>query len=124
MADVLIIDDDAHIRRLISRILRGAGHTVREATDGRSGLDLFTEAVPALVITDLVMPDKEGIETIREIHAQNASIPILAISGGGTSIFLRAATGLGASASLEKPFGAGELLAVVEDLLRAVEPPS
>ena len=74
------------------------GHSVREAPDGRSGLDLFTQAAPALVITDLVMPDTEGIETIREIRAKNAWIPILAISGGGPSIYLRAATGLGVTA--------------------------
>ena len=122
MAEVLIIDDDAQIRRLISRILRGADHSVREATDGRSGLELFSQATPALVITDLVMPDTEGIETIREIRAKNASIPILAISGGGTSIYLRAATGLGATASLEKPFGAAPLLAAVADLLSAAKP--
>jgi DNA-binding response OmpR family regulator len=124
MADILIIDDDRQIRRLISRILRGAGHSVREASDGRCGLDLFTQAVPALVVTDLVMPDKEGIETIREIHDKNASIPILAISGASTSIFLRAATAMGATAALEKPFGAGELLAVVTELLNAAIPPS
>jgi DNA-binding response OmpR family regulator len=122
MADILLIDDDPQIRRLISRILRGAGHTVREATDGRSGLELFSQAAPALVITDLVMPDKEGIETIKEIRTKNLSIPILAISGGDTSIFLRAAIGLGATASLEKPFAADELLAVVTELLNAGKP--
>jgi DNA-binding response OmpR family regulator len=123
MAEVLIIDDDAHIRRLISRILRGAGHTVREATDGRSGLEMFSQTVPMLVITDIVMPHTEGIETIRKIHAQNASIPILAISGSDAAIYLRAATELGATASLAKPFGADELLAVVEELLSAAKPP-
>jgi CheY-like chemotaxis protein len=91
MADIL--DDDRQIRRLISHILRGAGHSVREAPDGRSGLDLFTQAAPALVITDFVMPDTEGIETSREIRAKNASVRSWRFSGGGPSIYLCAATG-------------------------------
>ena len=119
MADILIIDDDPQIRRLISRILRGAGHTVREATDGRSGLELFSQALPTMVITDIVMPDKEGIETIRDLRGKDRSIPILAISGDGAPIYLLAANKLGATATLEKPFGADELLAVVEELLGA-----
>jgi len=67
MAEILIIDDEPQIRRLLVGVLNGAGHRVCEATNGRDGIELFHRAHPALVITDIVMPDTEGIETIREL---------------------------------------------------------
>ena len=91
MADILLIDDEAQMRRMIVRVLNAAGHTVREAADGRVGIELFRDAVPALVITDIVMPDMEGIELIRELRRLEPSVPILAISGGGPALYLRAA---------------------------------
>lgn len=115
--DILVIDDDPQMRRLLARILRGAGHTVREASNGRRGIELFREAWPALVITDIVMPETEGIETIRELHREAPAIPILAISGVGSPIYLRAATSMGAVASLAKPFEVDQLLAIVAKLL-------
>jgi DNA-binding response OmpR family regulator len=118
MADILVIDDEAALRRLVARILKGAGHSVREAENGRVGLQLFRELRPALVITDIVMPDQEGIETILELRRDAPSLPILAISGGGgEGAYLRMATGLGATEALAKPFGADELLAAVAKLL-------
>ena len=117
MADILVIDDEAALRRLVARVLKSAGHTVREAENGRVGLELFRELRPALVITDIVMPDQEGIEAILELRRDAPSIPILAISGGGEGAYLRMATGLGATEALAKPFGADELLAAVAKLL-------
>jgi DNA-binding response OmpR family regulator len=118
MTEILVIDDEPQMRRLIARILTGAGHTVHQANDGRNGIELFHRVHPGLVITDIVMPDMEGIEMIRELHQEAPEIPILAISGGGPEVYLRAATGLGATAALAKPFGAAELLSVVERLLK------
>jgi DNA-binding NtrC family response regulator len=118
MAEILVIDDEPHMRRLIARILNGSGHTVHQANNGRDGIGLFHRVHPALVITDIVMPDMEGIEMIRELHREAPTIPILAISGGGPAVYLQAATGLGATAALAKPFGAAELLSVVERLLK------
>jgi len=117
MAEILVIDDEPQMRRLIARILNGAGHIVHQANNGRDGIGLFHREHPALVITDIVMPDMEGIEMIRELHREAPTIPILAISGDGPAVYLRAATGLGATAALAKPFGAAELLSVVERLL-------
>jgi CheY-like chemotaxis protein len=117
MAKILVIDDDPQMRRLLSRLLSGEGHAVHEAPNGRDGIELFRRVHPVLVITDLVMPEQEGIETIRELRREAPTIPILAISGDGPSVYLRAATELGASAALEKPFGADELLSVVAKLL-------
>jgi len=119
MADILIIDDDKQMRRLLTRILQGAGHAVREAENGRGGIELFRQQRPALVISDIVMPDMEGIETIRALRTEGPVVPIIAISGGSDPIYLRAATALGATASLEKPFAAAELLALVAELLDA-----
>lgn len=117
MADILVIDDDRQMRRLLVYALSRAGHTVHEANNGSEGLAVFRRIRPLLVITDLVMPDTEGIETIRELRREAPTIPIIAISGGGSPVYLDAATALGAVAALAKPFVATELLSIVEDLL-------
>jgi CheY-like chemotaxis protein len=118
MADILIIDDDCRMRRLMTRILHAAGHTVREAEDGRGGIAEFRRRQPMLVISDIVMPDIEGIETIRILRDEAPSMPIIAISGsGGEALYLRAATALGATASLHKPFAAADLRMTVGKLL-------
>ena len=105
MAKILVIDDDPQLRRLLGRVLTATGHAVHEAKNGREGIDMFNLTLPALVITDLVMPDTEGIETIRELRRAAPALPILAISGGSNHpLYLRAATELGATAALAKPF--------------------
>jgi YesN/AraC family two-component response regulator len=120
MAEILIIDDEQQMRRLLARILNGAGHTVHEANNGEEGIRLFHRVHPTLVITDIVMPEIEGIELIRKLRREAPTIPILAISGVGHPLYLRAATGLGATAALAKPFGSDELLSVVERLLKTI----
>jgi DNA-binding response OmpR family regulator len=120
MAEILVIDDDAQMRRLLARILNGAGRTVHQATGGEAGLGLFHQVHPALVITDIVMPDMEGIELIRKLREDAPTIPILAISGGDHPLYLPAATGLGATAALAKPFAGDELLSLVRRLLGTV----
>jgi DNA-binding response OmpR family regulator len=117
MAEILVIDDEPRMRRLIARILVGAGHLVHQADNGKDGIGLFHRVHPVLVITDIVMPDMEGIELIRELRQEAPTIPILAISGRRPSLYLQLATGLGATAALAKPFGATEFLSVVENLL-------
>jgi DNA-binding response OmpR family regulator len=119
MAKILVIDDDPEVRGLLARVLKGAGHTVHKAENGRKGIELFHRIHPALVITDIVMPDTDGIETIRELRGEASPLPILAISeGSDLHIYLRAAIALGATAALEKPFANDELLAVVGKLLK------
>ncbi|HUB96549.1 MAG TPA: response regulator, partial [Stellaceae bacterium] len=116
------IDDDSKMRRLLVRTLKSAGHSVHQAADGRKGLHLFQENPPALVITDIVMPDKEGIETIQALRRAASDLPILAISGSGEHGYLRFAMELGATATLAKPFGADDLLATVSRLLTKPAP--
>jgi len=119
MAEILVIDDELQLRRVIGRVLTGMGHTVHEAANGAEGLEVFQRVKPALVISDIVMPDSEGIETIRELHRLAPATPIVAISGGSAhALYLRAAKALGAAASLEKPFRAEELTAIVAALLK------
>src|SRR4051794_1765934 len=119
MADIVVIDDEPRYRRLIAQVLTEAGHQVRQAADGAEGLALCLERAPDLVITDIVMPRMEGIETILQLTRQRPGIAVLAISGAEpASVYLRAATALGAAASLPKPFTVEQLRAAVEELLR------
>lgn len=118
MAKILVIDDEPQIRSVIARVLNRAGHTVREANNGEEGIGLFHRTHPVLVITDILMPEMEGIETIRTLREAAPTIPILAISGSVRPLYLRAATRLGATSALAKPFRADELLSVVGRLLQ------
>jgi CheY-like chemotaxis protein len=121
MARVLVIDDDPTIRLLVTGILESAGHTIVAAKDGRAGLTIFAKETFDLVVTDIIMPEQEGIETIGAIRRVSRTVPILAISGsatvGGAGDYLRAAAALGANATLQKPFAPDELGAAVERLL-------
>src|SRR3954454_8001295 len=120
MADIIVIDDDPRYRRLIVQALTGAGHTVRQAGDGAEGSSMCLLRTPRLVITDLVMPGMEGIETILELARQRPGVAVLAISGAEPgSVYLRAATTLGAAAALSKPFTIDQLLTTVAGLLAA-----
>lgn len=115
---VLVIEDEAALRQTIRRMLESAGHEVVEAENGRTGLEIFRKNSLDVVITDIIMPNKEGIETIRDIRALNPDIRIVAISGGGRTKnfdFLRIAGKLGANATLAKPFQRQQLLATLED---------
>jgi DNA-binding response OmpR family regulator len=122
MAKVLVIDDDPGFRRMIRMILMRMRHEVAEAADGDEGLTLFQRDRPDLVISDIVMPNKEGIQTILEIRALAPETRIIAMSGGGVSLgtgYLGAALKLGANLILPKPFRPAELSAMVEQLLPA-----
>ncbi len=120
MARILIIDDERSLRRMIVRILTGMGHEVFEASDGLEGLELFRKHRPTLVITDILMPQREGFQTIRDLRHETPEIAILAVSGGGrerTPMFLIDAGKVGADATLRKPFRPAELIAAVNRLL-------
>ena len=121
MALILVIDDASTMRALVRRMLEGASHSVIEAGDGEAGMALFYQLHPALVLTDLLMPKKEGIETIREIRRSSSpGTKIIAMSGSteqGGKLYLGAARKLGADAVLAKPFQPSELIEVVNQLL-------
>lgn len=120
MSAILVIDDDASVREVVSEMLRLEGHDVTIAENGQEAIARLAAQSFELVITDLIMPEKEGIETIAEIRRGDDSIPIIAISGGGRlgpGDYLETARYIGADATLAKPFARQELLATIEQLL-------
>ena len=121
MARILVIDDDAQIRELLRVILERAGYEAVTAPDGKVGTRMYREEPADLVITDLIMPQKEGIETIIELRRDFPGVKIIVISGGGTidaEEYLRMAKTLGAQRIFSKPFGMAEMLEAVQELLR------
>ena len=122
MAHILVIEDEDSVRLVIRQILTRDGHTVVEAKNGKDGIDVFFEQAPDMIVTDIIMPEQEGIEVILEIKRTSPPTKILAISGGGhwhdRDFCLRAAQQLGADGTLKKPFTRNELLAEINSLLR------
>ena len=120
MAHILVIDDERNVRESLSQALERTGHRVSLATNGNEGLAELQASRPDLVITDILMPEKEGMETIMEIHREWPEMRIIAISGGGrmsNMTFLDAAQKLGATMVLKKPFSVHELLEAVSQCL-------
>lgn len=120
MARILIIEDDAPVRKIICRMLEREGHEVMEARDGEGGITIFHNQQVDLVITDIVMPNKEGLETIKELKKVDPDITIIAISGGGKipgSHYLLLAKQFGASYTFEKPFNWKQLIDSVNEML-------
>jgi CheY-like chemotaxis protein len=117
---ILLIDDNKELRWILTQMLHD--YTVFEAQDGREGLELFLQHRPELVITDMIMPQMGGVETIQAL-SQHFPLPkIIAISGGGgapAANWLWIAQELGANRTLMKPFGRRELLQTVEEVLAA-----
>lgn len=119
MANILLIEDEVLHRRVIVTALNHAGHSVREAKDGRNAMQYWEGEVPDLVITDIFMPESDGLETIMALRRVNVVTPIIAISGhsGDSGHYLRVAQSLGAQRTLAKPFSVDELLGAVSDTL-------
>ncbi len=114
---ILVIDDDVAVSGLLQRILSGAGYRVLVAADGKRGMAVLKRQAVDLVITDLVMPEQEGLETVTQLHAQRPKLPVIAISGAFGGSFLKAAGMLGASATLAKPIAPDALLRAVKELV-------
>lgn len=116
---VLVIDDYDDLRKQLDRALRRAGFEVDMAEDGDVGLRIFHAEPPDIVVTDLLMPNKEGIETIRELRKLAPDLPIIAMSGGlkEGGDFLRMAELMGATSTLKKPFDAPTLILKIRQLL-------
>lgn len=122
MPKILVIDDDPIVRNTIGRILGRKGYELLFAGDGREGLKLFESEHPDLVITDVIMPEKEGIETIRAMRTLRQDASIIAISGGGrlgNADFLSLAAKFGAREIIPKPFDPSEL---TDSVARCLEP--
>jgi len=120
MAHILIVDDDRDILLTMRRMLESAGYEVLHAADGNAALKVLSAASVDMLIIDILMPERDGIETILKIRRANATMPILAMSGGGrggTMRFLDMAKRLGADGTLAKPFKRAQLVQAVDSLL-------
>ena len=117
---ILVIDDDVAVRAMLCECLQDVGYIVSEAGDGEMGLQSMEKGLPDLVITDIIMPKKDGLETVKEIREKYPSVKVLAISGGGRAKigdFLELARKLGSDAVLSKPIDIVELEKTVQTLI-------
>ncbi|RFC43483.1 MAG: DNA-binding transcriptional response regulator [Verrucomicrobia bacterium] len=124
MARILIIDDDDALRGIIVKSLTHAGHTVTQANNGRKGVAQFKASPTDLVVTDLVMPEQEGMETIKILHRDFPHLPVIAMSGGldGSPLYLDLTRRLGARVTLTKPFTLQQLKAAIDEILATLPP--
>lgn len=120
MAAILVVDDEEPIRFALRQILEAAGHSVEEAENGKKALAAAARRNFDLVITDILMPDKDGIEAIMELKRERPRLPVIAISGGGqvgARTYLEMADAFQADRTMPKPIRARDVLAAVEKLL-------
>lgn len=120
MASVLVIDDEEGIRRLLRRVLEKEGYEVLDAADGKEGINLFRANPTDLVITDIIMPNQEGMETIQELKKEFPQVIIIAISGGGSAkegFYLHLAKKFGATRVYDKPIMMEEFMKEIKELL-------
>ena len=123
MARILVIDDDSDTRAMLEQTLKPAGYEVILAADGREGVERYRASPVDLVITDLYMPNQEGLETIGELRRRFPEVAIIAMSGKAAAVtMLSIAQKFGAIGMLHKPFAADELIAAVEKALGGLSP--
>jgi two-component system response regulator (stage 0 sporulation protein F) len=114
MASILIIDDEEIIRALLRSVLEGAGYEVTEAANGRIGLELYRQSPMDLVITDILMPELNGLDMLLELTREFLRAKVIAISGAGEEKnVLDVAKLLGARQTFQKPFSVSKLLGAV-----------
>jgi len=120
MKNILVIEDDVDFRKMLCTRLENSGYKVNGVENGSIGVAYFRNKPANLVITDIIMPEKEGMETILELKKINPSVKIIAISGGGRSVpddYLNVAEYFGAVRSFKKPFDMPEFIKTVDLLL-------
>ena len=120
MSKILVIDDDVVVRTAMVQFLEDLGYDVVSAEDGQRGMRLFRNEKPDLVITDIIMPEQEGIQTIAEIRRERPDAKVIAVSGGGrvgNTDFLKIARQLGATDVIAKPVDPDDFAARIERCL-------
>lgn len=124
MPRLLLIDDDDRLRSVLAKALAHAGYDVIQAADGLQGVELARVAPFDVVITDLVMPVQEGMETIMQLRQEHPALPVIAISGGlnNSAVYLEIAAKIGAKRILAKPFTPQELIAQIDAVLADAKP--
>jgi len=122
MALILIIDDEPQIRSMLKLMLERDGYEVAEAPDGIEGIRVFRQNPAELIITDLIMPNKDGIGLIIDLKKEFPNVKIIAMSGGGLNKpegYLKGAKKLGADCTLTKPIDRDEMLRAIKDVLQS-----
>src|SRR3546814_6523630 len=117
MAEILLVDDDKMVCETIKQRLEHEGHGVRTASNGNEALEMVAQRQPDLVITDIIMPEREGIETLLALKKANPALKVVVMSGGGRIgrlDHLKVAARLGADATLVKPFTAAQLKSILD----------
>ena len=130
MQSILIVDDEEDIRDALKMVLERAGYEVRVASDGNQAMELQRKEPAQLIITDIIMPEKDGVHTIKDLRREFPAVRIIAISGGGgvdpiaykpgaitTTAYLAAASEVGADRVFSKPFDREDLIQAVQNLL-------
>lgn len=121
MARLLLVEDDPQVRTMLFETLTQEGHEVVEAVNGREALKLYRAAPADLVITDIIMPEQDGVETIHSLRRDFPDARIIAISGGSANVrgdyLLGTADALGALRTFKKPVDIGLLLDTIQELL-------
>lgn len=121
MTQILVIEDDDQFREMLAQMLDQAGYQVEMAANGALGIEQLRSSTPDLVITDILMPEKDGIDAIIEMKRERDGVKIIAISGGRRTITpqfnLDSAALIGVSQTLAKPFTRQQLLQAIEDTL-------
>ena len=120
MARILLMDDDELLREALRIVLEGAGYEVMEASDGEVGLRLQREHPADLILVDIFMPERDGLEVIKALRVESPRVRIIAVSGGGRTgqiEVLSIAAAFGAARTLVKPFAPRELLKAIRELL-------
>ena len=120
MARILIIEDEDLVRDMLEQMLERAGHEVLQASDGEEGVEVYRRDRPDLVITDIQMPKKDGLDTIRDLKGDSPDLKLIAITGFNPET-LEVARQMGIRHTFTKPFHMAELLGAVEELLGAGE---
>ena len=126
MARILIIDDEPQIRSMLTLMLERDGYEVVEAPDGVEGIKAYRQHPADLIITDLIMPNKDGIGMIIDLKKEFPDVNIIAMSGGGLNKpdgYLKGAKKLGAACTLTKPIDREEMLKAVNDILKEFQSP-
>jgi CheY-like chemotaxis protein len=121
MSVILLIEDDKELREMLKTALRRKDHVVIEAENGKEALIHFKPGVTDMVITDLIMPDEDGLKVIMKIRELKKGIKVIAISGGGKAgpgSYLNLAKALGADAVYSKPFSINDIILKIEELLK------
>ena len=124
MPGVLIVEDDKELREMLKMSLLRSGFTVLEAENGKEAITHFKPSLTDLVVTDLIMPEEDGLKVVIKLRELKPSIKIIAISGGGKvgpGSYLNLAKALGADAIYSKPFSINELIAKIQELLNVVK---